>query len=113
MVCDFAETYHILNWRVLKPSLAAALAFGLPDNSRTKRKLSGSDIGLDTMLLAAIADRLTILAWQNTEDGHKGRNKPKSILDDLMHGGKRAKNSATTYASPDAFNEAWRKATEE
>lgn len=33
----------------------------------------------DRQLLAAIADRLSILVWQPTEDGRRGRNQPKPI----------------------------------
>ncbi|MCA1841342.1 MAG: DUF5361 domain-containing protein [Actinobacteria bacterium] len=29
-----------------------------------------------SLLLAEVADRLAILAWQNTEDGHKGKRPP-------------------------------------
>ena len=35
------------------------------------------------LLLAKIADSLSILIWQNTEDGHKGINIPKSIIDEI------------------------------
>lgn len=31
------------------------------------------------MLLAAAVDQLTVLAWMKTEDGAKGRNRPKPI----------------------------------
>lgn len=44
-------------------------------------KLSGAKVSLETLLLAGIVDRLNILIWQNTEDGAKGRNRPKPILD--------------------------------
>lgn len=30
-------------------------------------------------LLAIIGDRLALLVWQNTKDGHAGRNQPKPI----------------------------------
>lgn len=35
------------------------------------------------MLQAAQLDTLNVLAWQNTKDGAKGRNRPKSILNNL------------------------------
>lgn len=33
---------------------------------------------------AAQLDALRTLIWQNTKDGAKGRNKPKSVLDGMM-----------------------------
>lgn len=30
-------------------------------------------------MLAAMLDALNILAWQNTKDAQKGRNRPKSV----------------------------------
>jgi len=81
LICDLAETYHIYDYRQLPPSKVAIFAIGLKDDSRIKMKLSGSKVSLETLLLAGIVDRLNILIWQNTEDGAKGRNRPKPILD--------------------------------
>ena len=83
LICDLAETYHIYNYRQLPPSMVAIFAIGLRDDSRIKMKLSNSKVPPNIMLLAGIIDKLNILIWQNTEDGRKGRNKPKSILDEL------------------------------
>lgn len=58
LICDFAETYHIYNWRSLPLSLAATLACGLRADSRTKLKLNNANYSHDSMLLATIADRL-------------------------------------------------------
>lgn len=79
-----AETYHILDWRALPARLAATLATGLRDNSRVKMQYSGAKAGTDTLLLATCADALKILVWQNTKDGRKGHNPPKSILSSLI-----------------------------
>ncbi len=81
LICDLAETYHIYNYRQLPPSMVAIFAIGLRDDSRIKMKLSNSKVPPDIMLLAGIIDKLNILIWQNTEDGAKGRNRPKPILD--------------------------------
>ena len=83
LMCDFAETYHIYNYKQLPPSLAAVFAVGLPDDSRIKRKFSGEKYSANTLLLACIADRLSVLIWQNTEDGQKNRNHPESILEEM------------------------------
>ena len=84
LICDFAETYHIYDYRALSPTMAGVLACGLRENSRIKMKLTEQVVNMDTLLLATIADRLSILAWQNTEDGIKGRNMPESIVHSLI-----------------------------
>ena len=85
LTCDFAETYHVLNWRALPARTAATLAMGLGPDSRIVRKMAGVETTLDTMLLAMIADALHILVWQNTRDGVKGQNKPAMITDRLTN----------------------------
>ena len=102
--CDFAETYHILDHRALPARQAALFACGLPEGSRIVRKISGSKAAPETLLLALIADALRILIWQNTEDGHKGRNVPRSILDTLTGG---SSGSGLGFESAEEF-EAWR-----
>lgn len=49
------------------------------------RLVSGTKLNPEILLLAAIADRLGLLAWMQTKDGHKGRNRPKSILSGLLN----------------------------
>ena len=84
LVCDFAETYHILDYKALSPSLAGVLACGLRNDSRIKMLMAGQTVNTDTMLSASILDRLSILVWHNTEDGQNGINPPKSVLNDLL-----------------------------
>lgn len=102
--CDFAETYHILDHRALPARQAALFACGLPEGSRIVRKISGAKAPPETLLLALIADALRVLIWQNTEDGHKGRNVPRSILDQLA--GEKA-GSGLGFESAEEFD-AWR-----
>lgn len=84
MICDFAETYHITNYKELPPSTAAALLIGLRDNSRVKMHLSGTRITLEQSLLAIIVDRLNFIAWTKTKDAAKGHKyKAKSIYEEL------------------------------
>lgn len=107
LICDFAEYYHILNWRELKPRMAATLAFGLPDESRSKKALSGVQYTTEEMLLATIADRLGLLIWMQTEDGHKNRNKPPMLTEKLMNAD-RPKNEKA-FDSVESFEEARRR----
>ena len=80
LICDLAETYHIYNYRQLPADLVAVFSVGLRENARIKMAMSGQRVSLETLLLASVADRVGILAWQNTEDGHKGRNAPKEFV---------------------------------
>ncbi|RCW16316.1 hypothetical protein CAC02_09215 [Streptococcus gallolyticus] len=80
LICDLAETYHIYNYRQLPADLVAVFSVGLRENARIKMAMSDQKVSLETLLLASIADRVGILAWQNTEDGHKGRNAPKEFV---------------------------------
>lgn len=83
IVCDFAETYGILNLKGLPPVLVATLFLGLRDNSRSKMKLSGQKITLEESLLAISADHLAFLAWSKTESARENRNRPQSIFQAL------------------------------
>ena len=48
LTCDMAETYHVLDWRALGLPLAATLAAGLRENSRTRMALAGAKVPTET-----------------------------------------------------------------
>lgn len=100
LICDFAETYHVFDWRTIPIRTAATLACGLRDDSRIKMLISGSRYKTDTMLLAGIADRLSILAWQRTKDGQKGRNKPRMLIDEMT---KKKQRENISYSTPEEY----------
>lgn len=81
LICDFAEYYHVLNWRGLPLSLAATLAAGLPRDSRSKRRLRGDVFSMDTLLLARIVDGVNLILWRYSKEG---TDKPESILEALL-----------------------------
>lgn len=83
LICDFAETYQIYDYRQLPPTRVAVLSIGLRDCSRIKMKLSGQKVPIDTLLLAGISDRLSTLVWWKTKDGQKGINKPMMLAETL------------------------------
>lgn len=84
MICDLAETYHILDYKELSPELVATLVLGLKDEARVKRKYGKMQISLDQMLLATIADLLRFIAWTKTKAASKGRPyRETSLLDTL------------------------------
>jgi hypothetical protein len=105
LICDFAETYHVYNWRALPVSTAATLAMGLRPESRMMQKLSGAPAPADTLLRAMIADCLRILVWRQTKDGQRGKKPPASILEQML-GGKRSE-IGPGFENPDDF-QAWR-----
>lgn len=80
LICDFAETYHIYDYKSMPPKMAAILAAGLPNDSRIKRDFSGQKHTTEVLLLATIADALNTLVWFQTKDGQRGVNRPESIF---------------------------------
>ena len=109
MICDLAQIYHVFDWRELPPDMVATLVIGLPRNSRVKRKLSGMDLDLNEMLLAMLVDGINILIWQNTRDGQKNRNHPKSIYKVLMGLDKKVTDELMVFDTIEAY-EAWHQA---
>lgn len=80
LICDFAETYHIYDWRGLPVHYAAVLACGLAPDSRIKMAISGARATQEQILLAAMIDRLSLLLWMNTADAVKGSNRPACLV---------------------------------
>lgn len=111
LICDFAETYHIYDYRQLQPTRAAVFSCGLRENSRIKMKMTDQVVPLEVTLLAGIADRLSVLVWSNTKDGQKGKNRPKFILDSLSKKTPVEKNEIVFNSSED-FEETRRRLLE-
>ena len=99
LICDFAETYHIHDFKRLPAQTVAVLAVGLRDDSRIKMSMSGAKAPADILLLASAVDRLSLLVWMRTKDAEKGRNRPKSVLDGLFQ----KENQTVTYSSGEDF----------
>ena len=108
LLCDFAETYGIFNIKSVPARLAATLAVGLRDESRVKRKASGTKVSDNTILLACIADCLRWIRWTMTEDATKGINYPESILDYYL-GRQKPEPDYEIFDTPDEF---WQKLNE-
>lgn len=112
--CDMAETYHIyvIDWYnppfcvpALPLSFLADLAVGLKDDSRIKMKLSERRLTLDQVLQTFIVDKLSALIWQNTKDGHKGRNFPKSLYRTLEGLDEKKKDELEEFETIEEFEE--------
>lgn len=104
LVCDLAETYHILDMRAHPVSLIATLAAGLRADSRIRMRLEGQNLTQEEGLLALIYDRLNWLRWAKTKDGEKNRNMPASLYEYLSGAKKQEKKEEiTVYSSPEEF----------
>lgn len=105
VLCDLAETYNIYDYRSLPAVSVAMFASGLREDSRIKLKLVGELQPLNTMLLAAIADRLALLLWARTKDGEKGRNRPKMIVESLTE--QQCSERTKGFKKAEDFERAW------
>lgn len=108
IICDLAETYHVLNYQELPPDLVATLVIGLPDSSRIKRKLTKKKTTMEAELLALIVDLMATYMWSRS--GRKG-TKPPSIYKILTKEDKE-KDELEAFDSIEEY-EAWRKSKEE
>lgn len=80
LACDFAESYGVLDWRKLPLRQAAALAAGLGDDSRSKRKRSGATLSPEQTLLASLVDGVNRLEWRFAVFTGVQMEPPRSIL---------------------------------
>ena len=112
LICDFAEYYHVYDLGLLPVQTVATLACGLREESRIKQKINGTNVPVNTMLLAHAVDRLGLLIWQKTKDGHRGRNKPESVAEMMMNTGKRKITRVDAFDTPEEFEEARRRILE-
>lgn len=89
----------MLDWRALPLRLAATLAAGLPETSRSLRKAAGRTVDFETELLAYSADRLTQVLWLLSSS----TSKPPSVLEGLRGG---PDSNVQCYDSAEEFDAA-------
>lgn len=108
LICDLAETYHILDMTAIPVPLLATLAAGLRGDSRIRMAMAGETTRTGELLQAAMLDRLTTLCWMQTRDGAHGRRRPPSVVDAI--GGKDKPKQTNTrpvaFATPADFERA-------
>lgn len=75
-----AEYYGIYDYKSLNFKKLGVFVFGLGDNSRLKKKISGMRVDLDTIIMAGILDRLSLLLYSFSNS----KSKPKYISDILL-----------------------------
>ena len=105
MICDLAETYHILNYKEYPPLLVGTLLIGLRDDSRVKMVISGLKMPIERYLTAKAVDELSFIAWTHTKDARQKKNRPKSILAALL--GETKKEEYATFKDMDEFQRMW------
>lgn len=103
LICDFAETYRVLDFKSLPARLAAILAVGMRDDSRIKMKLRGDRLSRRDGLLAMIYDIFAEYIW--AIGGAKG-DRPASAYR-MMSGieEKNSKPSVRGFDSPEEYEE--------
>lgn len=108
LICDLAETYQIYDYRQLPATRVAVFACGLRNESRIKRKINGIETIDEQIMLASILDQVNLLVWLQTEDGHKGINRPRPVLERLFGYGEKEKRSdeVVGYRSGEEFEKA-------
>ena len=100
-----SQYYHILDGRALPLHLAATLAAGLPEASRSLLKLSSQTVPLETLLQAETVDTLHLLYWRLCVG--KGAA-PQLILDGLQGREGGSASDVQSFDSPEEFEAAMR-----
>lgn len=108
LICDFAETYRIYDYKSLPARLAAVYSVGLRENSRIKEKINEEDVPRDIFLQAVIADRLGLICYALS--GGKA-SAPPSLVEMFLgiaeQQGKK-ETDAMAFLTPEDFQNAWK-----
>lgn len=102
VICDLAETYHVLDYKAIPVMTLATLCAGLHGDSRIKMKLIDVKEIPKTFSLIRIADVLTIINYALT--AKEGAKKP-TLYQDIITG-KQQKKTTGGFSSIDEFEEA-------
>jgi hypothetical protein len=107
LICDFAEYYHIYDYRALPVKTAATLACGLRQDSRISAAMQGSRYGFDIAFKAMALDYLALLWWSKTKDAENGTGHPASIYKKLFT--EEPDSEIMAFTTGESFMEAWEK----
>ena len=102
LICDMAETYHVLDIWALPVETLAVLASGLRDNSRIKMKIAGINYIPMEMVVPRIADCVSLLLYSFTKDAKYKRNMP-TMFTDIMAGKKTKTDDLMTFSTGAEF----------
>lgn len=113
LICDFAEVYHIYDYKSLPVRTAAAFFVGLRHDSRCKMLLAEQKYTFLEMIAVMIYDKLAWLQWAQTKDGAKGINRPEKLAAKLFGSStERQENEVKGFSSPEEFEAERRKLLE-
>ena len=104
LICDLAEVYGIFDYKSVPVPLLITLVTGLRADSRVMMAISGQSLKPNEFLMATIIDRLNLLLWTKTKDAEKGRNRPKSIIDNFTRN-----NDVSSFRNKEDFEIAKKK----
>ena len=102
VVCDLAETYHILDYKAVPVMTLATLCAGLHDDSRIKMRMMGLRHIAPSFAFVRMADTLTILNYALT--AKKGAKMP-TLYQDIMTS-KQEKRKQDGFSSIAEFEDA-------
>lgn len=100
VICDLAETYHLLDYRSVPVMMLATLCAGLHEDSRIKMRLMGMNRIAPSFAFVRIADTLVLIL--HALIGEKSRPK---LYQDIMTD-KLKKKKTTGFSSIEEFEEA-------
>lgn len=105
VICDFLQYYNILDYKSLSVKRAAILACGLPEESRTIKKLAGRTYTSHELYTIAILDVLRSIQYSYVKVHSKGHVQPPvPILDSITK--KENPTDTQAFDSPDDFERA-------
>lgn len=104
LICDLAETYHILDYKRLPLRRVAVFACGLREESRVMKELNQHPLTLDQMISAARFDQMSQLMYGLSSSKKNTMKRPKSLLDQLT-GKNKKQPSGSAFTSGKDFDE--------
>ena len=102
LICDLAEVYHIFDYKQLPAYRVAVFSLGLSDSSRIKMKLANQTVSFETMLLAGIFDKVSLLFWSKTKDSESNKNRPSSVVE-MLNGKQSNTKEVVSFTSGKEF----------
>ena len=106
LICDMAETYHILDIKALPVELLAVLASGLREDSRIKMKLAGMHYIPITIVAPQIFDNLQLIRMGLAGD----KSEPYLLTERLLQKAPKEKE-LLGFASAKEFEAEWARRT--
>ena len=108
LLCDLAETYHILSFDAVPPVTLATLCAGLRPDARIHKKMTDSMPVSEHYLMASIADQLALI--RHGLFAEKNTSMP-TLFTDTLFGVAEKQTDQVLFDSGDSFRMQWDKLT--